>query len=97
MTDLPMIATMCGNVLLYGAIGWGVVYLIHSRRHARAAGLCLALGFALGNIGGHAGTQPELLLRARGLGSLIALAVLATIAIALRRSTRVDAVLEPGV
>ena len=70
------ILTACANILIYGLAGWGVVASTAHRSHARAAGLFLAIGFALGSFGGHAGAEAESLLLLRGLGSAVGLGAL---------------------
>ncbi len=68
--------TACANILIYGLAGWGIVASTEHRSHARAAGLFLAIGFALGSFGGHAGAEAESLLLLRGLGSVVGLGAL---------------------
>lgn len=80
------VATVCANILIYGLVGWGVVGWLGHRRHGRVAGLCLALGFALGSFGGHASAEPETLLLLRALGSVVGLGVLSALMVYRRRS-----------
>ena len=54
----------------------GGAHLLDRRDHARAAALCLALGYAMGSFGGHAASEPEQLLLLRGAGSVLGIAVL---------------------
>lgn len=70
------ILTACANILIYGLAGWAGVASTEHRRHARAAGLFLAIGFALGSFGGHSGAESETLLLLRGIGSVMGLGAL---------------------
>ena len=80
------VATVCANVLIYGVLGWVIVGALGSWSQARLAGLFLAIGFALGSFGGHAGTEAEHLLQLRALGSILGVAILA-VAFFFRRAT----------
>jgi hypothetical protein len=80
------VATICINVLIYGALGWAIVGAFGNWSQARLAGLFLATGFALGSFGGHAATETEHLLRLRAVGSILGLAILSLMSF-FRRAT----------
>ncbi|MCP3735175.1 hypothetical protein M9979_09870 [Sphingomonas sp. RP10(2022)] len=71
------IAVAAGNVILYGLLGRFLAGRIGSASQARYAGLFLAIGFAIGSFGGHAGSEPETFLALRGTGYLLGIAVFA--------------------
>ena len=81
------VVIVCANVLIYGLLGWTIVVRLGHRGHARIAGLCLALGFALGSFGGHAAAEPENLLQFRALGSAVGLGALSALMFYRRRRT----------
>jgi hypothetical protein len=64
------------NVLIYAVLAWLVIGRFASPAQARFGALCVAAGFAVGNFAGHAGGEAEVLLVARGMGQLVAFALL---------------------
>lgn len=68
--------SVCVNVLIYGIFGWAVMGWMGHRSHARVAGLFLALGFVIGNFGGHSVTDTEDVLQLRAFGSIVVLGAL---------------------
>lgn len=73
-----------GNALFYGVFGWFAIGRMGTQGQARLAGFFLALGFVIGSLGGHAGTEPDQYLMARATGYTVAIVILAILALALR-------------
>lgn len=70
------IIAAAGNVVFYGWLAWFFARRIGTSAQARFAGCFLAIGFAIGNFGGHAGSESEAALALRGGGYLIGFFVL---------------------
>jgi len=81
-----VLITAFANVLIYALLGWGGAHLLGKRGHARTAALCLALGYAMGNFGGHAASEPEQELLLRGAGSVLGIAVLSALLLYRRKA-----------
>lgn len=77
------IVAAAGNVMFYGWLAWFFARRIGTPAQARFAGCFLAIGFAIGSFGGHAGSETETVLALRGGGYL--LGILASIMLLLRQ------------
>ncbi|RYF09987.1 MAG: hypothetical protein EOO77_22540 [Oxalobacteraceae bacterium] len=65
------IVAAAGNVIFYGWLAWFFAGRIGTPAQARFAGCFLAIGFAIGSFGGHAGSEAETVLALRGGGYLL--------------------------
>lgn len=81
-----VVANVCLNVLIYGTFGWAIMRWLGYTSQARTAGLFLAVGFAVGSFGGHAGTESEELLLLRLLGSVLGIAIISALLLLKRAS-----------
>jgi hypothetical protein len=61
--------------MLYGWLAWFFAGRIGTPLHARFTGCFLAIGFAIGSFGGHAGSETETALALRGGGYLLGIVV----------------------
>lgn len=74
-----VVANVCLNVLIYGTFGWAIMRWLGYASQARTAGLFLAVGFAVGSFGGHAGTESEELLLLRLVGSVLGIVIISAV------------------
>jgi hypothetical protein len=65
------IISAAATIVFFGGLACLIARQVTSTGHAKIAGMFLALGFAMGSFGGHAGSEPEHILVMRGLGYLI--------------------------
>lgn len=71
------IVAAAGNVMFYGWLAWFFAGRIGTPAQAWFAGCFLAIGFAIGSFGGHAGSEAEAALALRGGGYLLGISVFA--------------------
>lgn len=73
------IVAAAGNAMFYGWLGWFFVKRVGFSGQAKFAGLFLAIGFAIGSFGGHAGSEAESILVLRGVGYLFGVLTFVTL------------------